>query len=453
MSKVYAQQKKPHETAGVDSAHQAAPAFSNQAMLDLLKAPEHVQAKPLSQQMNEKMSQHFGVSMNGLKVFENENLNQLGETAFAHGNEIHVAKGQFAPGTAHGQEVLMHEAAHVVQQGMGMAHDTGTESAALEAQAQAVQAGGSMGNISGFSMPTATAAAPVQAFGRRLVRKIKNGWKSLMNFFKKGKSSEAVAEPQEEAAPAAAPAPVLPAGFDFMSIQKRGMSRREAEDAPGFDVIQRTGAKEHRSGAENQELNMAMREQWKLWNKTLTGDEKESTQLYTTPYYREMNSQLRHGGDDEEVQKHIDNVSSAVKKSILPGNMVLHRGAGPKVLGQLFGFDGSNMNSAQIRQHMMKSKSSLTNQVIQDKGFTSTSLNEEVATEFAKKHDGHLIQINAPAGSHGAYLDPISEAMGEQEVLLDKGQQFKIDDIVDDEKTGLMKIILSMIDEDEGQLR
>ena len=67
----------------------------------------------------------------------------------------------------------MHEAAHVVQQGMGLAHDTGNESAALEAQAQAVQAGGSMGSTAGFSMPTATAAAPVQGFGRRLVKKIK----------------------------------------------------------------------------------------------------------------------------------------------------------------------------------------------------------------------------------------------------------------------------------------
>ena len=172
MSKIYAQ-KKPHETAGVDSAHQAAPAFSNQAMLDLLKAPENVRAKPLSQEMHEKMSQHFGVSLSGVKVFENENLNQLGETAFAHGNEIHVAKGQYAPGTAHGQEVLMHEAAHVVQQGMGLTHGMSGESAALEAQAQAVQAGGSMGNLSGFSMPTATASAPVQGFGRRLLKKLK----------------------------------------------------------------------------------------------------------------------------------------------------------------------------------------------------------------------------------------------------------------------------------------
>ena len=169
MSKIYAQ-KKPHEAAGVDSTHQTAPAFSNQAMLDLLKAPEHVQAKPLSQQMNEKLSQHFGVSMNGLKVFENENLNQLGETAFAHGNEIHVAKGKFAPDTAHGQEVLMHEAAHVVQQGMGMTHGAGPESAALEAQAQS---GGVMVSTATFSMPTATAAAPVQAFGGGLWKKIK----------------------------------------------------------------------------------------------------------------------------------------------------------------------------------------------------------------------------------------------------------------------------------------
>lgn len=72
MSKIYAQQKKPHEVAGADSTQQAVSAFSNQAMLDLLKAPENVRAKPLSQEMHEKMSQHFGVSLSGIKVFEME---------------------------------------------------------------------------------------------------------------------------------------------------------------------------------------------------------------------------------------------------------------------------------------------------------------------------------------------------------------------------------------------
>lgn len=453
MSKIYAQQKKPHKTVGTDSVRQPAPAFSNQAMLDLLKAPENVRAKPLSQEMQEKMSQHFGVSLSGIKVFENENLNQLGETAFAHGNEIHVAKGQYAPGTAHGQEVLMHEATHVVQQGMGLAHDTGNESAALEAQAQSVQAGGSMGNISGFSMPTATAAAPVQGFGRTLLKKIKSGWQSFKNLFKKSNKSEPAAAPQEKEAPAPAPAPTQSGGFDFMNIQQRGMSMRQAEAASGIKTIQKFGGKADRTDSETDMLGTAMDAQYELWNKTLTPDERESTTLYTTPYYKEMNDQLRYEGSDPEVQQHINNVSSAVKKSILPSNMVLYRGAGSNVLGHLLGFDGSGMNSAQMRRHLLQNKDSLTKKVIRDQGFTSTSINKGIASGFAKDNAGHLIQINAPKGSHGAYLAPLSDNKREQEVLLDKGQQFKITDIVDDEETGLLKIIMSMTTEDEGQLR
>ena len=189
------------------------------------------------------------------------------------------------------------------------------------------------------------------------------------------------------------------------------------------------------------------------WNDTLTPDERESTTLYTTPYYKEMNDQLRYEGSDPEVQQHIDNVSSAVKKSILPSNMVLYRGAGSNVLGHLLGFDGSGMNSAQMRRHLLQNKDSLTKKVIRDQGFTSTSINKGIASGFAKNNDGHLIQINAPEGSHGAYLAPLSDNKREQEVLLDKEQQFKITDIVDDEETGLLKIIMSMTTEDEGQLR
>ena len=119
-----------------------------------------------------------------------------------------------------------------------------------------------------------------------------------------------------------------------------------------------------------------------------------------------MNDQLRYEGSDPEVQQHIDNVSSAVKKSILPSNMVLYRGAGSNVLGHLLGFDGSGMNSAQMRRHLLQNKDSLTKKVIRDQGFTSTSINKGIASGFAKNNDGHLIQINAPEGSHGAYLAP-----------------------------------------------
>lgn len=453
MSKIYAQ-KKLHEAAGVDSTHQTAPAFSNQAMLDILKSPENVRAKPLSQEMNERMSQHFGVSLSGVKVFENENLNQLGETAFAHGNEIHVAKGQYAPGTAQGQALLMHEAAHVVQQGMGLAHSAGEESAALEAQAQSVQAGDSMGNISGFSMPVATSSAPIQGSGGRIRGAIKRGWQKFKNLFSRSKQTNTAPAAQPTPAPAPAREESLP--FDFMAMQKRdGVSHRAAEYASKIAVIERLGKKANRDASDNLMLNDAMVEQHDLWKKTLTDDELASVINYTTTSYRDINDQLRLGGDDEAVQQEIDNVSSAVQKSYIPSDMILHRGVGPEVLGKLMNFDGSGMNRKQLNQHLLQHRDSLIGRVIQDKGFSSTSIDSEVARRFARKNNGAQLQIHAKKGSKGAYLDPISEAIGEREVLLNKGQKFRIDSI-DENKLNPedLQIILSLVnDDDEGQLK
>ncbi len=158
--------KKQDKTNGMDLPKQVDQSASlerpigNQAMLSILGKPEGLTSKTLSEEMTQKMSEQFGVPMAGLKVFENENLNAIGETAFAHGNEIHVAKGKFDPYTDQGQQVLMHEAAHVVQQGMGLVHGT-EESPALEAQAHAAQSGEGLGMSGGFTMPAATASAPI----------------------------------------------------------------------------------------------------------------------------------------------------------------------------------------------------------------------------------------------------------------------------------------------------
>ena len=449
MSRIYTQQKRPHKVTGVDSAQQSAPAFSNQTMLDILKAPENVRVKPISAEMNDRMSQHFGVSMNGLKVFENENLNQLGETAFAHGNEIHVAKGKFSPETAHGREILMHEAAHVVQQGLGLAHDTSHESIALEAQAQTVQAGGTIGSTAGFSMPVANTAAPVQGFGRRLLKKLKSGWNSLMSRFKKKGTNEINEEPAE-VSPVPAAAPAQQSGFDFMSIKSRGMSRRHAEekdeDTGGF--IRKFGKNENRTEQQNQQLDASMRDQYQLWDATLNDDEKDAIYKYkATGSCRSMNRQLRYGGDDEEVSRDIDTLSSAINKSILPHDMVLHRGVSNKVLSHFLNMDPSQLT----KENILKS-----NSIVSDKGFMSTSIDKQKAHGFAEMHSGHMLQINVPAGSHGAYIDPISNMFeNEREVLLDKGQKFSIDKIEDyGEIPGAMKIILSLInDDDKGTLR
>jgi hypothetical protein len=43
---------------------------------------------------------------------------ELGALAFAHGNDIYFNKGQYAPHSTAGRELLMHELVHVMQQGL-----------------------------------------------------------------------------------------------------------------------------------------------------------------------------------------------------------------------------------------------------------------------------------------------------------------------------------------------
>ena len=87
-----------------------------------------------------------------------------------------MAKGKYDPYSEQGQQILLHEAAHVVQQGMGLVHG-GEESPALEAQAQAAQSGEGLSMSGGFTMPVATAASPIQGFGGGIRRTLGKMWK------------------------------------------------------------------------------------------------------------------------------------------------------------------------------------------------------------------------------------------------------------------------------------
>lgn len=67
--------------------------------------------------------------------------------------------------------------------------------------------------------------------------------------------------------------------------------------------------------------------------------------------------------------------------------------------------------------------------VFQDHAFSSTSSNEHVAHSFADKGGGYdttrvLVTIEAPKGTHGAYLTPHSHYSSESEFLLARGAKF-----------------------------
>ncbi|MDR1217169.1 MAG: DUF4157 domain-containing protein [Oscillospiraceae bacterium] len=130
-------------------------AIPNSSLLGEIEGLERTPVS-LTAAMNARMAERFGAPLTGLRVFEDAGLREMGQRGYARGNEIHLAEGELGRG---GDEVLMHEAGHVVQQGMGAARGSGIlHSTGLEMQADAGFAA-----PAGFTMP-AGGAGPIQGF-------------------------------------------------------------------------------------------------------------------------------------------------------------------------------------------------------------------------------------------------------------------------------------------------
>ncbi len=67
----------------------------------------------LQRQMENRLGQDFS----DVKVHQGPHAQQIGAQAFAHGNNLHFAPGQYQPTTSAGRELIAHELTHVVQQG------------------------------------------------------------------------------------------------------------------------------------------------------------------------------------------------------------------------------------------------------------------------------------------------------------------------------------------------
>jgi hypothetical protein len=75
---------------------------------------------PLDDGVRAKMESSFGSDFSDVRVHTNSpQAASVGAQAFAHGTELHFAPGAYDPHSSHGQELIGHELAHVVQQRSG----------------------------------------------------------------------------------------------------------------------------------------------------------------------------------------------------------------------------------------------------------------------------------------------------------------------------------------------
>jgi hypothetical protein len=117
----------------------------------------------LTNNLESKIRERCGINPSQIKVFRDDGLKELGQTAYAKGNEIHLAGNSVDMNSESGERVILHEAAHIVQQGKGGVAGGLNESPAMEREADSVADGGHI-SAEGFSVPTASDSAAIQGW-------------------------------------------------------------------------------------------------------------------------------------------------------------------------------------------------------------------------------------------------------------------------------------------------
>ena len=74
-----------------------------------------------------RMENAFQMDFSGVSVHSDGQPEQIGATAFATGNQVHFAAGQYDPFSQTGQELIGHELSHIVQQRENRVHAPSTD--------------------------------------------------------------------------------------------------------------------------------------------------------------------------------------------------------------------------------------------------------------------------------------------------------------------------------------
>lgn len=153
----YAEKKK----SPMMTKKQQSPQKSSDEMLRSGLSSLHSRPAALSEELGNKIRERCGINPASVKVYRDDGLSGLGQKAYAKGAEIHLSGGVSTSGEE-GQRVVLHEAAHIAQQGSRSVAGAVNDDPALEQQADRVAAGEVMQGS--FSVPVNSENAPVQGW-------------------------------------------------------------------------------------------------------------------------------------------------------------------------------------------------------------------------------------------------------------------------------------------------
>ena len=114
---------------------------------------------PLPRDVQAKMEAALGANFSDVRVHVGPEASAIGAIAFTWGSDLHFAPGQYSPHTPHGQFLLGHELAHVIQQRAGrVVNPFGSGVAVVQDQALEAEAD-RLGRMASMSRAAETSAA------------------------------------------------------------------------------------------------------------------------------------------------------------------------------------------------------------------------------------------------------------------------------------------------------
>lgn len=141
----------------------------------------------------------------------------------------------------------------------------------------------------------------------------------------------------------------------------------------------------------------------------LSPEEAITLAAYTGAAYRAINSYLREGGSAEPIlEQRIGHLDRVLANNPTPVSLVVYRGVGEAFAAELV------------------ARGLAVGDIIQDKGFLSTSRLQDVAATFMHDSDGMLLAIRIPAESKALDIAALSAYPGEAEVLLARDARLRV---------------------------
>ncbi|MDR2570903.1 MAG: DUF4157 domain-containing protein, partial [Oscillospiraceae bacterium] len=414
-----------------------------------------------------ELGQHFGANLSGVKFFENTSLSQTGETALARGNEIHLSGGSFSPHTEEGKQTLRHELTHVFQQGAGLV--PGKTTPALENQATAVAAGAEFQGAA--VIPGGGETLAVQGgFGSKFINFFKN-------LFRKKEKAPVAQQPMVEETPVVEEPfkpfieePVIEDLYDDdeappvvkePEIKKPVIEEPVIEDIYDDDeappvvkepVVKgpQLSVKEELSAATNEWLKSPAAN---VNNRDTNLTDLEAMKNYTASSYDVINKTLRGHSDaaeeraryagklspyesEESIAQVSEQISGVLNKNKTKQDMTVYRGAGSGFLKYLASLASKEKGVNLDYEDIAGNPELLKGLSYKDKGFGSSSITQSVAREFSQTYSDDaqmdvpsISKINVPKGTSGMFVEPFTSSPNEDEFLLDKNMNYRINEV------------------------